>query len=80
MARPVIEIRTEDFGDALLLHVHGDVEMASAPILREAIMSALRTQLLSITCLNCLLASSSAYNLTGFITPGVTGLIGREVN
>lgn len=43
MAEP-IRIQTEDLHDTTIIHVHGEVDMGTAPILRDALASAIQSQ------------------------------------
>jgi anti-sigma B factor antagonist len=38
-----IEIQTEDLQDAIVVHVHGEVDLATAPMLQNALQSALQS-------------------------------------
>jgi len=39
----LFEIRTEDVHDAILIHVHGEVDLATAPTLQDALRSAIQS-------------------------------------
>ena len=48
MAEPIksqpIRIQTEDLQDTLIIHVHGEVDMGTAPVLQDAMRSAIQRQ------------------------------------
>jgi anti-sigma B factor antagonist len=39
----LIEIQTEDLQDVIVIHVHGEVDLATAPMLQNALQSALQS-------------------------------------
>ncbi len=39
-----IKIQTEDLQDTIIIHVHGEVDMGTAPVLREAMLSAIQSR------------------------------------
>ena len=43
MAEP-IKIQAEDLPDTIIIHVHGEVDMGTAPMLQEAVLSAIQSQ------------------------------------
>jgi anti-anti-sigma factor len=43
MAEP-IEIQTEDLQDTIIIHVHGEVDVGTTPMLQKAMLSAIQSQ------------------------------------